>query len=357
MKQNAEFSLLDASIVLPSAVFSVPKQELYYVGPYDKKPEVGDVILGRVKTLGQHKTLENKSGRIHNLYNKSEIIGVFGNRYAPDYYEGFVPKRKLRVVDMLARSGLVGSVNVKNSEKADPTEIEVLGYVYNKERQRVNTLTYTLFKPSKKRKSTPRAKMILVGGTAMNSGKSTTAAAIIRALRMSGFKVRASKVTGTASLKDILLMNDAGAQHYSDFTFLGYPSTYMLNQVEVFGIFNTLDLKYANNPDNYWVVEFADGVNQREVEILLSSADVTNRIDKFVLSASDAFSALGALNYLSNKYNIIPDAISGRCTSAPLFKEEIKEYTTIPVIDNTAGNHKEILKQLRIKPSQKQHIV
>jgi hypothetical protein len=35
-----------------------------------------------------------------------------------------------------------------------------------------------------------------------------------------GKKVRASKITGTASLKDILLMNDAGANPYADFTYL-----------------------------------------------------------------------------------------------------------------------------------------
>lgn len=38
----------------------------------------------------------------------------------------------------------------------------------------------------------------------MNAGKSTTAVAICWALTVMGHKVRASKVTGTASLKEIL---------------------------------------------------------------------------------------------------------------------------------------------------------
>ena len=40
-------------------------------------------------------------------------------------------------------------------------------------------------------------------------------------------------------------MNDAGATYYSDFSFLGYPSTYMVDESEVVDIFNKLDLKFA----------------------------------------------------------------------------------------------------------------
>jgi hypothetical protein len=62
-----------------------------------------------------------------------------------------------------------------------------------------------------------------------------------------GYDVSASKVTGTASLKDILHMQDAGASIVNDFTHFGYPSTYLLEEKEVVKIFNDLDLKYANN--------------------------------------------------------------------------------------------------------------
>jgi len=64
----------------------------------------------------------------------------------------------------------------------------------------------------------------------MNSGKSLTAAAICWALSAMGHKVRGCKVTGTASLKDILHMEDAGASPVADFTYFGYPSTFLLEQ-------------------------------------------------------------------------------------------------------------------------------
>ena len=176
--------------------------------------------------------------------------------------------------------------------------------------------------------------MILVCGTSMNSGKSMAATACCWTLSSLGYSVRASKVTGTASLKDILHMNDAGADPYSDFTMLGYPSTYMLSKNEVLSIFNKLDLKYANNPKNYWVVEFADGINQRETSMLLSSREVTSRIHKLVFCGNDAFGTVGGLGILKQKYGLIPDAISGVCSSSPLHIRELAEFTNIPVFNS-----------------------
>ena len=149
-----------------------------------------------------------------------------------------------------------------------------------------------------------------------------------------GHKVRGSKVTGTAGLKDILLMEDNGALPVADFTYLGYPSTYLLEPTEVLNIFNSLDLKYANSPSNYWVVEIADGILQRETALLLESEDVRNRIYKLVFSAHDAFGAIGGLDVLKSRFNLEPDGISGVCSSSPLGIRELQVYTDLPIFNS-----------------------
>jgi len=53
-------------------------------------------------------------------------------------------------------------------------------------------------------------------------------------------------------------------------------------------IFNHLDLKYANHPKNFWVVEIADGIIQRETRILLESEEVRSRIYKLIFCANDS---------------------------------------------------------------------
>ena len=128
-------------------------------------------------------------------------------------------------------------------------------------------------------------------------------------------------------------MNDAGANPYADFTYLGYPSTYMLSKDELLYIFNQLDLKYANNPKNFWVVEFADGIIERETRMLLECEQVRSRIHKLIFCANDAFGAIGGLDILKS-FDLKPDALSGICSSSPLHIRELHEFTHIPVFNS-----------------------
>lgn len=325
---------LPRGFLLPSAAYTISPSRIKFYKKLDSVPEIGDVAYGVITRIGQHKNLENKSGRLHEIQDGTKAIFVFGNRYAPAFYEGFVPKRKLKEVDLLAGSGLIGIVQTKSSFIIDPTRVKIHGYVCDKKGRKINTKDYPLITPRSTKKKNPRAKLILVCGTSMNSGKSKAASACVWALTSRGHKVRASKATGTASLKDILHMNDAGARPFTDFSFLGYPSTYLIKKSEVLKVFNTLDLKYGNNPKNYWVVEFADGINQRETAFLLNSPDVRSRIHKLIFCAFDAFGAVGGVKVLKEEFGLVPDAISGICTSSPLHIKEIMEFTDIPIFDS-----------------------
>ena len=321
--------------IFPSAALTIKPSQIKYYRFFDKPPQAGDLVYGIIDCIGQHSSLENASGRIHMIHDGTKAIFVFGNRYAPDFYEGLVPSEMTDEVNLLARSGVVGVVKTKNSMIKDPTKVKISGYVCDEKGDVLNTRDFPLIKPRNTIKKEPRSRMILVCGTSMNSGKSMAAAACCWALTTIGYNVRASKVTGTASLKDILLMNDAGANRYADFTYLGYPSTYLLTKQELLGIFNQLDLKYANNPKNFWVVELADGVIQRETAMLLNSPEVVSRIHRLIFCANDAFGAIGGLRTLKEKFNLIPDAISGICSSSPLHTRELSEFTNIPVFNST----------------------
>ena len=335
---------IPSGYILPSAAFTLARRQVTHHKSLDRPPCIGDVVYGSVTRIGQHSSLENASGRIHMIHNGTRAIFVFGNRYAPGYYEGLVPATTPEEVDLLARSGMIGIVQTKNSVIKDPTRVKVLGYVCNADGTVLNTRSCPKITPQGNQKSEPRARMILVCGTSMNSGKSTAASACCWALTSLGYTVRASKVTGTASLKDILHMNDAGEHPYTDFTYLGYPSTYLLPKEEVLSIFNRLDLKYANNPRNFWVVEFADGINQRETAMLPSSPEVTSRIHRFVFYASASSGAGGGLRLLDKMFDPVPDALSGACSGSPLHVREIAGFTDIPVFSSLAPDARGLVK-------------
>lgn len=332
---------------LPSAAYTISRKMIKGYVPITKKPEIGDLIYGEVKSLGQHTSLENGEGRIHTIHLGTKAVFVFGNRYAPDYYEGIIPEDTyFETIDLLARSGVVGKVLSKSGKVISPTIIKPLGYVCDEDGEIINSKNHSIILPKKTEKKHPRAKLILCIGTAMNSGKSAAATACVHAISINDKEVRAAKVTGTASLKDILHMNDAGANLYADFTFLGYPSTYLISEEEAVGVFDKLDLRYANNKDNYWVVEFADGINQRETALLLQHPHVRERIHKLIFCAADSFGAIGGLEVLKTKFNLVPDAISGVCSSSPLHIKELSEFTDIPVFNSLNANSKELFQLL-----------
>jgi len=340
---------ISRDFILPSAAFTIKRSQIKYYTFIDKQPQIGDVAYGIVQQIGQHSSLENASGRIHMIHDGTKAVFVFGNRYAPDFYEGLVPQKLTDEIDLIARSGIIGNVKTKNSLIKDPTKVKILGYICDQADNVLNTRNFPLIKPRTTIKKVPRAKMILVCGTSMNSGKSMAAAACCCALTSMGYNVRASKVTGTASLKDILHMNDAGATRYADFTYLGYPSTYLLGKDDLLSIFNQLDLKYANNPKNFWIVEFADGIIQQETAILLNSPEVRTRINKLIFCANDAFGAIGGLNILKS-FKLEPDALSGICSSSPLHIRELTSFTNVPVF-NSAEPQISNLANILLEPS------
>ncbi len=339
---------IQQNCIIPSAAFSVPGKNIkQYCDNQDRPPKPGDLVYGEVSRLGFHTSIESASSRLHSIHDRTRAVFVFGNRYAPDHFEGFVPKRLNETVDMLARSGLVGEMKCQNERISAPTKIRILGYICDNAGDIINTRDHVLIHPRHTNRSAPGAKLILCVGTSMNCGKSYAAAACCYALSSMGKKVRAAKVTGTASLKDILLMEDCGAQHIADFTYFGYPSTYMLDMEDLMGIFRGIDMKYGNNPRNYLVVEFADGVFQRETAMLLQSQEIQTRVYKLLFCAADSAGVAGGLKVLKESFGLVPDAISGSCSSSPLAVREISGFTDLPILKSLERDHRSIYSIIR----------
>ena len=334
---------INSACIIPSAAYSAPKSAIkQYDTTKTKTPTVGDLVFGEVSELGHHQLLESKSGRLHTLNVGTRAIFVFGNRYAPDQYEGIVPQKFSREISLFSRGGVIGEVKAHNHLIGVTTKINILGYVCNSDGEVVNTKNYALIKPRRLSRSKAGAKVILCIGTTMNSGKTYAAAACCYALSSMGKNVRAAKITGTAGLKDILLMSDCGAGHVADFTYFGYPSTYMLEPDQVLNIFHSFDMKYGNNPKNYLVIEFADGIFQRETAMLLQMPEIRNRMNKLVFCAPDSTAVFGGLNALQEKFDLRPHAISGLCSNSPLAIREIQSFTGLPILQSMERNYKKI---------------
>ncbi|MFH2056004.1 MAG: hypothetical protein ABIJ61_08610, partial [bacterium] len=140
---------IKSGFILPSAALTVPRSRIenYASSPIDKQPQAGDLVYGRIAQLVQHMALENKQGRIHAMNEGTRAIFVLGNRYAPDYYEGFVPDELPKQLDLLARSGIIGVAKYRSTTVKDPTQVKVLGFVLGSDGKVINTRDFNKIIP------------------------------------------------------------------------------------------------------------------------------------------------------------------------------------------------------------------
>lgn len=290
-------------------------------------PEPGDLVLARVTELGQHYRLELPDGRRATLYEGDEIVVVYGNRYAPDQFEAVVPD-DLGPCDLVAGGGIAARMLSQHSKMGNPTRIEPIGLLADAGGCRINMRKWCLPIPAS---NDAAPWTIVVTGSTMNAGKTTSAAAIIRGLSASGRSVAAGKVTGTGAGGDVWLMTDAGASPVLDFTAAGYPSTYLCSPDEIIQSLRIVHGNLASSGADAIVLEIADGLLQRETSELLGSEQLADVADAVVFAACDALSAVGGVGTL-HRLGLPVVAVSGLVTASPLATQEAGSALDIPVL-------------------------
>ena len=67
--------------------------------------------------------------------------------------------------------------------------------------------------------------------------------------------------------------------------------------------------------------------------MLLECPEIVSRIHKLIFCAADALGAVGGIHILKTKFNLVPDAVSGLCSSSPLHIRELNNFTDAPVFN------------------------
>ncbi|NBQ67988.1 MAG: DUF1611 domain-containing protein [Nitrosomonadaceae bacterium] len=306
-------------------------------------PDAGDMVLAKVTRIGHHSGLELGHGRRSALFAGDEIIVCYGDRYAPDQFEAQVPD-DLQACDLVASGGIASRVNYRHASVKAPTSIEPIGLLLDSHNQRINLRDTAL---PKLVSLFPRPYTVAVTGTAMNAGKTTTAATLIRGLVNAGCTVGAAKVTGTGSGRDTWLMADAGSKLTLDFTHAGFPSTYLLTPEQVDHIVETLVMHLSAARVDAIVLEVADSLLQRETAALLDSKVFARAVDSVIFAAGDAMGAVAGIEHLKRK-KLPVSAVSGRLTASPLAIIETENATGLPVFDKAALSSPTIASALQI---------
>lgn len=209
-----------------------------------------------------------------------------------------------------------------------PTTLRSLGYLLDSSGRRVNLQTHSI-----KMNGAPYAgaTTILVVGSSMDSGKTTAAYSVVHGLTQAGARVCAAKLTGTASAKDPIIMEDAGALQVLDFTDLGHASTAMCSREQLWNIVNVTRSQLAAFRPDYMVLEVADGIVQRETSMLLELFQAHRNIDYVIYTCNDSLGVASGVSRL-RQYELNVAAVSGWVGCSPLAAHEAQLQTDVPVL-------------------------
>jgi hypothetical protein len=292
-------------------------------------PRAGDVVLARVERLGQHQHLESAAGRRAKLWPGDEIVVAFGNRYAPDQFEAYVPGG-LEPCHLVAGGGVAARVATRHGAIRAATDIVPLGLLARADGRPLNVMDGRLAAlPVPHGAVAPFT--IAVLGASMNAGKTTTCVALTRGLSACGLRVGAAKITGTGSGGDRWAQVDAGARPMIDFTEAGHATTFGLSPRELEEVMVTLSAHLLAQGAQARVLEIADGLLQPDTAALATSATFAGLVDGVIFAADGAMGAVAGVEWLRAR-GLPVLAVSGLVTASPLATQEAAEATGLPVL-------------------------
>ncbi len=284
----------------------------------------GDYVVGRVLDgSGVSSHIELPNGRLGSVLVGQEVVGALGTRFATleivGSWEAIEPDGRM---DILTSGGLMGRTTSMSDLASVPVPTRYVGHVI------VNGGKATM------RDHVPPAgtaefvtPVVLVIGTSMSAGKTTTARVVTRELRDMGKVVIGAKFTGAGRYSDVLSMRDAGAEYVRDFVDVGLPST-CVPPAEFRVVMKELLAELAELQADIVVAEAGasplEPYNGGEAVVLLGS-----NVRLTALAASDPYAVLGIVQAFGSK----PDFVTGPATNTEAGRQLVEKLTGIPAIN------------------------
>lgn len=294
----------------------------------DIRPRAGDLVLARVKQVGHQSRLHLPCGRRSRLFKGNEIIVPYGNRYAVHQFEAVVPET-LGECQLVAAGGVAGKVTSQHDGVKSATVLEPIGLVGDERGEIVNLNHFAMAAQAPDPKRQPL--VVVVVGSEMDAGKTTTVTHIVRGLTLAGINTAAAKVTGTGAATDYWEYVDAGASQVLDFVDAGHASTAGLSLNELENVFLSILGNLAAGEPEAIVVEIADGLMQRETSALLTSRVFRQHVTSIVFAAGDSMGASAGVDWLRQRGLPIV-AVSGLVTASALGRQSTRLATGMPVL-------------------------
>lgn len=288
-----------------------------------KEWKTGDYVLGEViPPVPQVSRVELTDGRLANVLEGDPIIGAFGVRRATLEAVGdWQSIGENNQMENMTAAGLFGKVTSKSFLLPPLTSLIYQGHLC-RNHKKLSMKDFVVKLPE----IPYDCPTIMIIGTSMSAGKTTTARIIIHELKGLGLKVIGAKLTGAGRYRDILAMGDAGADKIFDFVDVGLPSSIVPPEEFRSSLQQLLTRITAEKPDVAVVEAGASPLEPYNGSIVLE--EIKEQIICTVLCASDPYAVVG----VSQGFNLVPDFISGIATNTTAGVELVEKLTGIKAL-------------------------
>jgi len=289
-----------------------------------KEWQRGDYVVGEVlEPLGPLSRIELHTGRLIDVSEGDLIIGVFGKRYATlEVVGSWEHIGEDGEMEALSAGGIFGKCTSKAHMLPSLLSLLYRGHVILRD-SKVKMQDFVKRVPEHPF-HTP---VVLLVGSSMSAGKTTAARILVRQLKMAGLRVIGAKLAGTGRYRDILKMQDAGADHIFDFVNVGLPTTLCSPGEYRKAIRQLLSRMSAVHADVAVIEIGASPLEPYNGSIAVE--EIKDNIVYTVLCAFDPYAVVG----IRAAYGLNIDLVSGIATNTEAGVELVKKLTGLPAMN------------------------
>ena len=298
----------------------------------------GDYVVCKILDPGSNTLLlELPNGRMRGIIGGELIVGVLGERFATLEATGTWKEVGADgIMSVLTSAGLLGKLTSKSTFIPNMMQVAYQGHV-SRNGEKI-TMNHFLPEIEPMPFTTP---VVLFVGTSMSAGKTTSARIVANIFKSAGYKVVGAKLSGAGRYKDILAINDVGADAIFDFVDVGLPSSICPPDIYKEKLTRLLRLIAHEKADVAIIEVGASPLEPYNGDIAIAALGDT--IKCTILSASDPYAVYG----LMNAFSMVPDIVTGITTNTlagAAMVEQLCEVRALNLIDSkTTSALKEIL--------------
>lgn len=279
----------------------------------------GDYVVGKV-TGAPHRFygLELASGRMVLALPGDLVAGAFGNRSATLEGVGSWADIQGNEMNAMTSGGLFGAVTSISPLIPPTLNLSYQGHILRNGKK--VCMSDFAIKSAGRSFNVPT---VLLVGTSMSAGKTTTGRLVVHELDRMEKKVIGAKLTGAGRYRDILSFRDAGAEAVFDFVDAGLPST-VVPEADFRNAIRPL-LNHIDSLKPDFLVAEAGASPLEPYNGAAAIDELNGNIKCTILCASDPYAVVG----VERAFGLVPDLVTGPATSTSAAIDLVRKLSAV----------------------------